>query len=35
MCQNKIRLALWQEKKEEIKVYVFMCCQPTTIGYSN
>ena len=35
MCQNKIRLAMWQEKKEEVKLYVFTCWQPTTIAYSN
>ena len=35
MCQNKIRLVMWQEKKEEEKLYVFACYQPTTIAYSN
>ena len=35
MCQDKIRLAMWQEKKEEVKLFVFVDCQPTTITYSN
>ena len=34
MCQNKIRLPMWQEKKEEVKLYVLMYCQPTTIAYT-
>ena len=25
-CQNKIRLAMWQEKSEVVKLYVFTVC---------
>ena len=31
MYQNKIRSAMWQEKKEDVKLYVFRCCQPTPL----